>query len=261
VSEPISKENPAVPEQAQPPATAPEAPDESQAPVTSFDLTLSNSDSDRITSPTEQQQQDLESVDVLTAPATGEVTEASVPAPDQAQATKQVEGYDSSLYEDMLNAYDEDEDKEEEDEDEEDSDEEAYSEEEEDSEDEEEEEEEDEEGSDEEQGSDEEVDEEEEGSEEEEESEEGNEEEGSEAEVEESDEEEDEELDDEKPKRKKGRQLESGIKDLQKMLKATPVNASKEDLLNNLENLESGSDESEGDEITPAENDVKDLIK
>ena len=31
------------------------------------------------------------------------------------------------------------------------------------------------------------------------------------------------------------------------MLKATPVNASKKDLMNNLEDLESGSDESEED--------------
>jgi hypothetical protein len=208
-----------------------------------LDPTLSNSD--RVTSPTEQQ---LESEDVLTTP------EASIPTTDQAQATKQVEGYDRSLYEDMINDYDEDEEEDEEDE-EEDSDEESESDEEsgsdeEDEEDEEEEEEE--EGSEEEQGSDEEEDEEEEGSEEEEESDE----EGSEAEEDEESEEEDEENLDEKPKRKKGRQLESGIKDLQKMLKATSVNASKEDLLNNLEDLESGSDESEGDEITQAENDV-----
>ncbi len=45
------------------------------------------------------------------------------------------------------------------------------------------------------------------------------------------------------------------------MLKATSVNASKKDLLKNLEGLESGSDEEEEDEMTPAENDVKDLIK
>ena len=45
------------------------------------------------------------------------------------------------------------------------------------------------------------------------------------------------------------------------MLKATPVNASKKDLMNNLEDLESGSDESEEDEMTPGDNNVEDLIK
>jgi hypothetical protein len=214
--------------------------------------------SDRVTSPTEQQ---LESEDVLTTP------ESSIPATDQAQATKQVEGFDRTLYEDMLNDYEEDEDEDEdeneneneeededEDEDEEDSDEEAESEEEDESEEEEDEdEEEEEEGSDDEQGSNEEEYDEEEGSEEEEEY---DDEEGSEAEEDEEYEEEDEENLDEKPKRKKGRQLESGFKDLQKMLKATSANASKEDLFNSLESLESGSDESEGDEMTPAENDV-----
>ena len=45
------------------------------------------------------------------------------------------------------------------------------------------------------------------------------------------------------------------------MLKATPVNASKKDLMNNLEDLESGSDECEEDEMTPGDNNVEDLIK